>query len=134
MSDLGAVTDRLTEALIDAEVLLANLRLGVSADVPLGAHVLRFGKQGPDWCFVVVDSSGGETRLAKMSRALRVEAASQLDALFVALLREHANQLTVVQEAAQRVEAFVERIEALSRENATPKPGVTEPSESTGES
>lgn len=106
---LDDATDVLTEALSDAEDLLAALRLGVPAQVPLpDGRGLCFGKVGKQWRLYVASSVEGEDPqiLASASRHTRVWAAESLPALLQALRDAQVAHHAEVVCAAEKVRAF----------------------------
>lgn len=116
---LSEVTDLLNDALIEVEIALAALQLGVSARVPINSRAsLAFEKEGGTWQLVIYSSSGSRGPLLKASRGLRVLATKHLDALLAALLHEVDGELASVREALKTTNAFVARLHSNADERA----------------
>jgi hypothetical protein len=105
--DLDDVTDLLTDLLGAAEQNFVNLKLGVTAKVPLDEkHSLLYTKRGSTWG-LYIESAEQTQPLHASGRKLRVLASHQLNAMIEALNVEAEKQLKEIQEAIAMVEAIL---------------------------
>lgn len=116
MSDLNNETERLNDALDDAEAALIAARPGVTADVPLANGMrLFFGKEGNGWGLYVIDVGGGVCPLLKAGRRSRIAAAEALNPLLVALGEAREIERDAVRAAIHAAQTF-----ATAVRDATP--------------
>jgi hypothetical protein len=124
-NQLNSSTDNLNQVLLAAEEALKDLRLGVTAAVPLWedaretdqerSRYLRFGKWNNGWqLFIFTGLPGdGETGLVHVtcaSRRERIQAATRMEALLFALDDEVAFSTTEVQKATDSLTRFIDGI------------------------
>lgn len=118
---LGKAADALSAALEEAEAALADLRLGVTGDVPLGTegHVLSWEKQGGTWLLAVRRSLPGQADsyapLLKASLAHRTLAAEALVTLYAVLLERRREETERVANAATRAKAFADTLRRVEK-------------------
>lgn len=118
-ASLDLATERLNDALREAEDALAELGLGVAASVPLeGDRFLHFKKHGNDWVLVVVKRSDEAcpALLLSTSRRTRLEAAGRLPALHEALYEAYDDELRRIDKAVDTIRTFT-----LSVRSAPPR-------------
>ncbi len=114
---LGDAADGLNKAIETAEMALASLNLGVTADVPLESYgtlvvppdlELVYKKRGNEWKLLVRNRADDEENfLSSMSRDIRLAAVRVLPALREALKEEAEEQLAEVIEATELCKAFI---------------------------
>lgn len=115
--NFSLLCDRLNDALDDAEEAIADLHLGVSAEVPLGDKLLRFGKDGNEWCLSVV-FDGHSCHLLKAPLLVRSAAAEQLGALLDALQAKQGEVASQIEQATLRANNFTHAVRAMSADAA----------------
>ena len=109
MNDLDTETERLNEALRDAEDALVAHHPGVCADVTMTSGcVLRFAKDGAQWGLFVVDPSGAVWPLLKAARKQRVAAVDSLNDMMSALGEARMAHTLLVRAAADKAARFAE--------------------------
>jgi predicted RNA-binding protein (virulence factor B family) len=122
--ELHKVTDALTEELAWIEVAFKNLRLGVSAGVPLTEDLqLHFDKEGKTWRLTVKSATGSQ-HLLNASREARVLAVGKLNTLLDALVEAAIQKAEEVRAATNAASNYHSALRAFIAEHA-PK-GETE--------
>lgn len=113
MTTLGEKTDRLNEALREAEAALRSLNLGVTATTPLALDatrvgVLGFGKIDNEWILFYAprETALDVTALCNANRAVRVAATKVLPALLVELQRQARTEEAGVEAAITAAREF----------------------------
>lgn len=120
--DLHTLTDQLTEELQGVEVAFKDLRLGVSASVPLTEELtLHFEKDGKTWRFTVKSATGSQF-LVNASRAARVLAVGKLNALLEVLVEEAIQKADAVRKACEEAKAYHVELRAFVQAHG-PKDG-----------
>lgn len=120
--ELHTLTDQLTEELQWVEVAFKDLRLGVSASVPLTEELtLHFEKEGKTWRLTVKSATGSQL-LVNASRASRVLAVGKLNALLGALIEEAIQKADTVRAACESAKAYHVELRAFVQAHG-PKDG-----------
>lgn len=119
---LSAATDKLNEAISEAEQAICALQLGVVArvhldgsesDHPAAYELLTFGKYGNAWRLIVESGLEGEpetesyTPLANESRETRLRAAEKLPDLVEKMVSEAEKELRRVEEKTAKISNLV---------------------------
>lgn len=115
---LDLATDRLNEALREAEDALAELGLGVTASVSLeGDRSLHFKKHGNEWGLMVAKrgDEANPTLLLSASRRTRLEAAGRLPDLHEALHDAYDDELRRIDRAVDSLRTFTLSVRAAPR-------------------
>lgn len=107
---LTEATEQLNTVIARAENVLVELDLGIEASVPLNVRELKlvFKKYKDDWGLFVEDQ-GDLMPLRKSSRAIRIAAANNFQALFDQIITVGNARLGEVEEALQSANDFVDR-------------------------
>lgn len=120
--ELHTLTDQLSEELQRVEVAFKDLRLGVSASVPLTEELtLHFEKEGKTWRFTVKSATGSQP-LINASRASRVLAVGKLNALLEVLVEEAIQKADAVRVACEEAKAYHVELQAFVQAHG-PKDG-----------
>jgi hypothetical protein len=115
MNDLDQETERLNEALRDAEDAIVAHCPGVSAEVVMSSGMtLRFAKEGAVWGLFVIDSGGGVCPLVKAGRRHRVAAVACLNDMMSALGAARSAETVMVREAANNAAKFAAVLRLVS--------------------
>lgn len=114
---LSYETDRLTEELAQVERALDELKLGVSARVPISNdRHLCFEKEGKIWRLLI--RTGDKTLLLiNASRGLRLEAVGHLNALVLAMVDESERQVGEVRAAHDRTTDYLAKLREFINRN-----------------
>ncbi len=117
--ELQAKTEELNKLLSEAEEVIRQARLGVSARVPLDGGVFLEGqrkwlcwrKLDRAWALAVYDEASDSTQaLLSASREQRTQAVPQLGALFRELCTQVGVEIRKVTEATAACQALVDEI------------------------
>lgn len=107
---LTEATERLNVVIARAEQVLVGLDLGIEASVPLNVRDVKlvFKRYKEDWG-LFVDDQGDLAPLRKSSRAIRIAAAHNFQALFEQIISVGNARLNEVEEALHSANDFVDR-------------------------
>ena len=117
-TDILTATAALNARLEEAEDALAELSLGVAAEVAIDEDLtLGFGRVRDQklWRLYVRRDDGERTLMRDCSRFVRTLAAARLDALLEELLKEVRFQTADIAQSAERAREFAESVRALKR-------------------
>jgi hypothetical protein len=108
-AELAAEIDALNAALDSAEQCLRDLRIGVTANVPLHdvAAVLFFKKRDKEWSLCVETAPGDLRAVRKASLEIRRAAALAVPALVEAVMAAAVDRIEATREARMQLEGFV---------------------------
>jgi hypothetical protein len=118
VNDLDTETDRLNEALRDAEDAIVAHCPGVRAEIAMpNGMALRFCKEGANWGLFIISNDGSVCPLLKAGRRHRVAAVGLLNDMMGALGEARSAETVMVREAADKAARFAEvlRLASTSR-------------------
>lgn len=86
--ELNSATDTLTASLLEIENRLRQMGIGLSATIPLsgGEWQLSFMRWQDEFRIVVFGPNGAGTLIGSAPRTIRIEAASHIDELLIAVI------------------------------------------------